>query len=161
MSFDLDDPKLTAYALGQLDEADHAEVEAQLANDPAARAVVEQTRTAADRLQLALASEQLIELAATNAVADQQRIAGNRARRAVFYRWAFAAVSACMIVALGVSLLLPSLNRARETASSQQLASYTDNTASNQPTGTPAQAQATPATARPTVKAVAPAPLTV
>lgn len=52
-----DDPRLTAYALGQLHGDDRAAVEAALRNDPEARAVVEQTRAFAAQLESALANE--------------------------------------------------------------------------------------------------------
>ena len=52
-----DDARLTAYALGELDPADAAAVEQQLATDPAARATVEQVRATAGVLEDALAAE--------------------------------------------------------------------------------------------------------
>ena len=52
-----DDPKLTAYALGELEGEERAAVEAALRDDPAARAAVEEIRATAGRLQAALASE--------------------------------------------------------------------------------------------------------
>jgi Ca-activated chloride channel homolog len=55
------DPRLTAYALGELDaigsKADLAEVEALLARDPAARAEVEAVRAAAAELRESFAAE--------------------------------------------------------------------------------------------------------
>ena len=47
MPFDPDDPRLTAYALGELDAADRAEVEALLADSPEARRFVEEIRATA------------------------------------------------------------------------------------------------------------------
>jgi hypothetical protein len=61
-----DDPRLTAYALGELEGAELAEVEAALRADPAAQAVVAQIRVAADQLQAALAGE-TVEAAAGGA----------------------------------------------------------------------------------------------
>lgn len=52
-----DDPKLTAYALGELDADESIAVEALLRHDPAARAAVEEIRTAAAQLEGALAAE--------------------------------------------------------------------------------------------------------
>jgi Ca-activated chloride channel family protein len=57
--FSPDDPKLTAYALGELDEPERSAVEAQLRNDPAARATVESIRATARQLEQALAAEPL------------------------------------------------------------------------------------------------------
>jgi Ca-activated chloride channel family protein len=58
-----DDPRLTAYALGELDPAEHAAVEAALRDDPAARAAVEQIRGLAAQLTDALAHEPMPEAA--------------------------------------------------------------------------------------------------
>ena len=52
-----DDPRLTAYALGELQEDERAAVEAALEHDPAARAIVEETRLFADQLKSALEHE--------------------------------------------------------------------------------------------------------
>ncbi|HVU26010.1 MAG TPA: von Willebrand factor type A domain-containing protein [Opitutus sp.] len=52
-----DDPKLTAYALGELEGDERAAVEAALRGDPAARAAVEEIRAMAARLELALGTE--------------------------------------------------------------------------------------------------------
>ena len=52
-----DDPRLTAYALGELEAAELAEVEAALTADPAAQAIVAEIRIAADQLTAALAGE--------------------------------------------------------------------------------------------------------
>ncbi len=52
-----DDTKLTAYALGELDPAEHAAVEAALRDDPAARTAVEDIRALGAQLESALATE--------------------------------------------------------------------------------------------------------
>src|SRR6184192_1950148 len=44
------DPKLTAYALGELNESDASEIERRLATDEAARAEVESIRALANQL---------------------------------------------------------------------------------------------------------------
>ncbi|MEY2881976.1 MAG: hypothetical protein RLZZ15_4356 [Verrucomicrobiota bacterium] len=54
-----DDPRLTAYALGELDPAERAAVEAALTTDPAARAAVEEIRVLSAHLAAALAGEAL------------------------------------------------------------------------------------------------------
>ena len=55
-----DDPKLTAYALGELDAGERAALETALRNDPAARAAVEEIRAAAAKLEFALAAEPMV-----------------------------------------------------------------------------------------------------
>ncbi len=57
MSIDPKDPRLTAYALGELDEVEAAEIQRRLKSDPAARENVKQIRRAADRLARALEAE--------------------------------------------------------------------------------------------------------
>lgn len=52
-----EDPKLTAYALGELPDEDRAAVEAALRGDPAAQEYVAQTRAFAAQLEKALAGE--------------------------------------------------------------------------------------------------------
>ena len=47
MSLDFSDPRLTAYALDELDAAERAEVEAELAGDPERRRLVEEIRATA------------------------------------------------------------------------------------------------------------------
>lgn len=57
--FSPDDPRLTAYALGELEGAEHAAVEAALREDAALRAAVEEIRATVVRLEGALAGEAL------------------------------------------------------------------------------------------------------
>jgi Ca-activated chloride channel family protein len=52
-----DDPRLTAYALGELEGDERAAVEAALQTDAAARAAVDEIRATARQLEAALASE--------------------------------------------------------------------------------------------------------
>jgi anti-sigma factor RsiW len=52
-----DDPRLTAYALGELEDPGRAVVEEAVAADPALRAAVEDLRATARRLESALAAE--------------------------------------------------------------------------------------------------------
>ena len=52
-----DDARITAYALGELDAAEHAEVEALLADDPAARDVVRELRALSGELTGAFEEE--------------------------------------------------------------------------------------------------------
>lgn len=54
-----EDPRLTAYALGELEEAERAEVAVLLQNSPAAQAAVEDIRVAAAQLEAVLSEEPL------------------------------------------------------------------------------------------------------
>ncbi|MFN0052864.1 MAG: von Willebrand factor type A domain-containing protein [Planctomycetales bacterium] len=53
----IDDPRLTAYALGELDSAEQAEIEEWLARSPASRATVDDIRELAGLLSAGLQSE--------------------------------------------------------------------------------------------------------
>ena len=57
MNISTDDPKLTAYALGELGEGEHREIERQLARSPELRAAVEEIRAAAAGLTQEFACE--------------------------------------------------------------------------------------------------------
>lgn len=57
-----DDPKLTAYALGELDASEAAEVETLIANDDAARKVVDEIRQTAQQLESEFANEPRLSL---------------------------------------------------------------------------------------------------
>ena len=52
-----DDPRLTAYALGELSGAERAAVEAALHENPALRLVVDEIRATAEQIESALAGE--------------------------------------------------------------------------------------------------------
>lgn len=71
MNLDPDDPKLTAYALGELDDITRAHVEAELAQNPESARVVEAIRAAAAALQAELSME--ISAAQTIGLGDERR----------------------------------------------------------------------------------------
>lgn len=107
MTIDKNDPRLTAYALGELDAAESAAFAAALANEPAAQAEVNDIRRAADDLRLALADE------GTPALTEQQReaIRGSAARgladghfgRLRLLYWTLAAAAACVAISTFIS----------------------------------------------------------
>jgi len=78
MTIDLNDPRLTAYALGELNETERREVEAALAESPGARAAVAEIRETAESLSSALRSEPMPRLAAL----ERERIVGARSAHA-------------------------------------------------------------------------------
>lgn len=66
-----DDPRLTAYALGELADADFAAVDAAVRNDPALQAVVAEIQALGGELTATLANEPVsVELLATAEVAE-------------------------------------------------------------------------------------------
>ena len=61
--FDANDPRLTAYALGELDESECAAIEAEQARNKAAREIVEEIRATASLLTHELQQDPAGELA--------------------------------------------------------------------------------------------------
>ena len=113
MTLQPDDPRLTAYALGELDAAEASAVEADLAADPAAAAAVEEIRKLAGELRTELAAE------AAPGLTDRQREAvtasagessttsaraDRRGRGLVFRFWVPLATAAAAVIAVGVVL---------------------------------------------------------
>ncbi len=98
--FSPDDPQLTAYALGELDEAERAAVEARLRDDPAARAAVEAIRATARQLETALAGEPLPEVSPVRP-ASRRRL-GRIFRYPQFYFATATLAAACFVVLVAV-----------------------------------------------------------
>jgi hypothetical protein len=76
MNTEIDELKLTAYALGELENGERAAVESHLAGDPAALAQVENVRAAARLLAGELAREPEVGLTAAQHVAIERRLRG-------------------------------------------------------------------------------------
>jgi hypothetical protein len=110
-----DDPRLTAYALGELEGSELAEVEAALRADPAAQAVVAQIRVAADQLRAGLA-EETVEAAAGEGSRVQPGFGDPRANlRLRFLLWSVSLGSLAAAACLTVLLVRENLrHRARE-----------------------------------------------
>jgi len=183
MRFDIDDARLTAYLLGELDAAEHAEVEELLAEDAEARAFVESMGGVTEALQAELSTTE----AATMELGDLRRARiAKAASGARSKRWlaiggvaaAAAAVALMMVTVKGeeraektdsASVALNSVNDvAKETRSNGTAAVTTPASGSTPPsgaTGTEATAGNTAATdtstaiAHPT-SVVSPAPQT-
>jgi Ca-activated chloride channel family protein len=92
MSFNPDDPKWTAYVLGEVSAAERAELEKELEGSAGAREAVEEIRVATSFLKDELAKE-------TGALLPEQRravanaVAPRRPRARPVFRWALAAAS--------------------------------------------------------------------
>jgi Ca-activated chloride channel family protein len=87
MKFDPNDPKLTAYVLGELDEKERAEVEALIENNPDARAAVEGIREVTGLLEGGLASEPCPALDEERRAAIRREIEGGSVPRDGRVRW--------------------------------------------------------------------------
>jgi Ca-activated chloride channel family protein len=101
--YDWDDPRLTAYVLGELSDRERAEVDAELANNATARKVVAEIREMSDLLTEELGQEP------SPALSPEQRatILGWSGRRAVAPRFnrffvLVASATACLLAFAGV-----------------------------------------------------------
>ncbi|HET6430322.1 MAG TPA: von Willebrand factor type A domain-containing protein [Phycisphaerae bacterium] len=110
MSIASDDPRLTAYALGEMDPAEREAFEAELADNPEARRQVEQIRTLAAELSGQLAAEPAPELTAPQKQALAEA-AGRPAegtyrpaRRSLIRLWVPMAAAAGIVIAFWVIL---------------------------------------------------------
>jgi len=119
MPSETDELKLTAYALGELDEADVPSVEALLASDPAARAFVDDTRRTAAHLTRGLAAEQganaslqLLTAGETRRADDARPrlclVPGDVSPRTFWSRRAAYALAATLVVGLATIAILQS-----------------------------------------------------
>jgi Ca-activated chloride channel family protein len=93
-----DDPRLTAYALGEMEAVERHEFEKLLAADPAARAAVEEIRAAGDALSAALEHEPVPAVSVAppaRRIDDGPRKPGRILRFPQFYYMASGLAAAC------------------------------------------------------------------
>lgn len=112
MNSKLDDPRLTAYALGELDETERGEVERLLEESPDARREVEEIRRLAGQLREELTGEPLGALDA-----DARRKIETRMSAPPFRRRLPLALAASLLLVAGSSFIvlsLPHLSSVRE-----------------------------------------------
>jgi Ca-activated chloride channel family protein len=119
MNINPEDPKWTAYVLGELTDAERAQVEQELESSAAAREAVEEIRIATALLQRELANEH-----ATGLSAEQRRgIAATASPQRVrpVLRWAAAAAALAASVMIVASLSTWSLLRSKQAANDAPL----------------------------------------
>lgn len=133
MKLTIDDPRLTAYALGELDATERANVERELAQSPELQAEVEAIRRAGEQLSRELASEpcpefKLDESAAQSADRRTASVPPESPRRveqprrdpspsAAGWNWLVKFLvyggATAMVLLVAAALLLPSLAKAK------------------------------------------------
>jgi Ca-activated chloride channel homolog len=118
MNINPDDPKWTAYVLGELNDAERAQVEKELESSAVAREVVEEIRLATDLLRQELTHERAVGLAPEQRRAITSAAAPPRVRP--IFRWAGVAASAAAGLLIVATLSVPSLLRSRRSASLAQ-----------------------------------------
>ena len=106
MTFDPDDPRLSAHALGELEPAKAVEVEAMLAASPEARAALEEIRAAARVLTTSLAREAAPGLGAPQRLAIESRLKSRR-RLGLIAGLGTLAAAACALLAVRLTLGTP------------------------------------------------------
>jgi Ca-activated chloride channel family protein len=109
MTYDPNDPRLTAYALGELDESERPAIEDQVAHCAASRQVVEEVRALADLLTEQLRREPSPGLAPHQRLAIEHRLRRHWPFKVVFGLGGLAAAAG---VLLSVGLALRSGQRA-------------------------------------------------
>ena len=116
MKIDPNDPRLTAYALGELADSDRIAFEAELAGDPSAWQEVEQIRRAAGNLKTKLEAEPCPRLEPEQRLAIHERVAPVQETIGIGFRWWMGLLAGAATLVLVVALMLPALSRARSKA---------------------------------------------
>src|SRR5687768_17350922 len=121
MNTEIDELKLTAYALGELDAADVAAVEAHLASEPGALLHVEEVRATAQLLTDELAREEAPGLTDLHLAAIERRLAGETEplritqparRRPNWALWGSIAASVLIVSTVTATVVVPLLDAA-------------------------------------------------
>jgi Ca-activated chloride channel family protein len=115
MNISPDDPKWTAYVLGELNGRERAQIEKELESSAQAREAIEEIRMTTDLLKYELAKEEDMGLSALQRQSISAATSPQRVRRPIL-RWAAMAASVSAVVVIIASLSIPSLLRSRQAA---------------------------------------------
>ncbi len=115
-----DDPRLTAYALGELSKEDATDLESELSANPEWQETIASVQETAGLLKKAFAEEPTVGLTQEDRAAIEMRIntheidicSKKRISRVAKIVWISSGLAACVL--LSISIWMPSLSRARE-----------------------------------------------
>ena len=132
MNIDKNDPRITAYALGELEGSEQAEVEALVQQDAELTRLVEEIRATAQLLKQELADEPMVGLTPEQRELVEAKAAERNTQQTDASRdlrtWRFArpmTIAACLLAAVGIgTLLMPSLESARRAAPTETPYAY-------------------------------------
>ena len=105
MKFDPDDPRLTAYALGELNEADRRAFKLQLKESKQGRGLIGEIRDTAALLSQELNNEPCPKLSEVNQMSIETELGGLR-RKPKSFPWVAVGVAASLLVAIGLYMVL-------------------------------------------------------
>ena len=108
-----DDPRLTAYALGELDAASRVEIEQLLRENPVIAEEIEASRKFAEMLRLRLKNERAEPLLAgqrAEVLAGAERAMPRRTHALPRQMPGWLALAAGVVLGIGIALLFPALN---------------------------------------------------
>ena len=126
MKFNPDDPRLTAYALGELDETERQEVEALLKESPEARRAVEEARQTATLLTEEMKKETCPELTAERRAVLINRLQEESRKIVPFFarRWVFVTSLSAAAAAIAVAFVFSSLSSSQRAVGPTALSNY-------------------------------------
>ena len=138
MMINRNDPRWTAYVLGELDGQEHAEFEKEMESTSDAEAFLAETRDAVSLLREGFASRQPAYLSAEQKRAIEAEAASRIAWFRNRYHWAMGVAAAVVLVGV-VTITVPKLLRSRQPADAGALLSTVEDPATVAPpaTGSP------------------------
>ena len=104
-TFNPDDPRITAYVLGELDPDDLAQFESELANSHALQIAVEEVRETVGGLEAAFAAEEAQQpVVSARSHSSENKLADSRLARR---RWVLGSIAAVLVIGVVASMAIP------------------------------------------------------
>lgn len=158
MKIDADDPRWTAYVLGELaDEKERIRIEALLEESADARSLVEEIRSSAQLLVQELRAEPALDLSSTQLRLIESRMKQGRSRFQFRYQWAIACAASAALVLIAILTRIPSPNHDASPPKGPSVPTTAYNAQPAQPDNTPQPSVAESRQAAKTADAAPPA----